>query len=143
MPDVVPEFDEFVAVKGHALLRVAYLLAGDEHLAEDHLQEVLERMYIRWRHIRESPESYARKALVRRSIDQDQIRRTYSIVDPLRGAPARQCRKIKTDRLCPEPRPPQLDPGREAALRIDIESCDPRAAARPGDRKLGGERRLA
>jgi len=41
------------------------------------------------------------------------------------------------------PRPPQLDPGREAALWIDIESRDPRAASCPGDRKLGGERRFA
>ena len=36
---------------------------------------------------------------VRCSVDYDQIRRTDQIVDPLRRAPARQCRKIKTDRL--------------------------------------------
>jgi hypothetical protein len=33
----------------------------------------------------------------------------------LRRAPARQRRKIKTDRLCRELRPAQLDPSREAA----------------------------
>jgi hypothetical protein len=33
-----------------------------------------------------------------------------SIVDPLRRAPARQCRKIKTDRLGSELRPAQIDP---------------------------------
>jgi len=69
MADASAEFDEFVAAKAHALLRVAYLLAGDQHLAEDHLQEALERVYMRWDQIRDSPESYARKVLVNRSID--------------------------------------------------------------------------
>ena len=79
---------------------------------------------------------------VRRSVDQHQIRPTYPIFGPLCRAPARQCRKIETDCLCPEPRPPQFDPSREAALRIDIESRDPRAATRPGHGKLRGERHL-
>jgi RNA polymerase sigma factor (sigma-70 family) len=69
MVDASAEFDEFVAAKAHALLRVAFLLAGDQHLAEDHLQEALERVYKRWDRIRDSPESYARKVLVNRSID--------------------------------------------------------------------------
>src|SRR5580692_12586249 len=80
---------------------------------------------------------------MRRRIDHDQVRLTYAILDPLCSAPARQRSKVKADRLCPEPRPPQLDPRREVALRIDVESRDPCAAPRPGNRELGGERRFA
>ncbi|MEH1167856.1 SigE family RNA polymerase sigma factor [Micromonospora sp. CPCC 205539] len=63
------EFDEFVRTRSVALLRVAYLLTGDRHTAEDLLQEVLEQVYVRWRRVQTSPEAYARRALVNRSIN--------------------------------------------------------------------------
>jgi hypothetical protein len=50
--------------------------------------------------------------------------------DPLRRAPARQCRKIKTDRLGSELRPAQIDPSREAALAIKTAE----STLQPGDR---------
>ena len=58
-------FDEFVAVRGQALHRTAYLLTGDWALAEDLLQTALARAYPRWSRIeRDDPEAYVRKALV-------------------------------------------------------------------------------
>ena len=60
-------FDEFVRTRSTGLLRVAYLLTGDRHTAEDLVQEVLEQMYVRWRRIDTAPEAYARRALVNRS----------------------------------------------------------------------------
>ncbi len=60
-------FDDFVRSRSTGLLRVAYLLTGDRHAAEDLVQEVLEQMYLRWRRIEGSPEAYARRALVNRS----------------------------------------------------------------------------
>lgn len=63
------EFDDFVRTRSVALLRVAYLLTGDRHAAEDLLQEVLEQVYVRWPRVRVSPEAYARRALVNRSIN--------------------------------------------------------------------------
>ncbi|MCX4386457.1 SigE family RNA polymerase sigma factor [Micromonospora peucetia] len=63
------DFDDFVRTRSVALLRVAYLLTGDRHAAEDLLQEVLEQVYVRWRRVRTSPEAYARRALVNRSIN--------------------------------------------------------------------------
>ncbi|HWL38041.1 MAG TPA: SigE family RNA polymerase sigma factor [Frankiaceae bacterium] len=39
------ELDELVAARGAALLRFAYLLCGDAHLAEDLVQTVLARAY--------------------------------------------------------------------------------------------------
>ncbi|MCO8270017.1 SigE family RNA polymerase sigma factor [Actinoplanes sp. TRM 88003] len=60
-------FDDFVRSRSTGLLRVAYLLTGDRHAAEDLLQEVLEQMYVRWRRIHGAPEAYARRALVNRA----------------------------------------------------------------------------
>jgi RNA polymerase sigma-70 factor (sigma-E family) len=63
------EFDEFVRGRADELLRLAYLMCGDRHQAEDLLQDVLEQMYLRWRRISVSPEAYARRALVTRTIN--------------------------------------------------------------------------
>jgi RNA polymerase sigma-70 factor (sigma-E family) len=60
-----PGFEEFVAARGPRLLRVAWLLTGDAHLAEDLLQTVLARTWPKWNRIAaENPEAYVRKALV-------------------------------------------------------------------------------
>jgi RNA polymerase sigma-70 factor (sigma-E family) len=58
-------FEQFVAARGPRLLRVAWLLTGDAHLAEDLLQTVLARVWPKWDRIEhENPEAYVRKALV-------------------------------------------------------------------------------
>lgn len=59
-------FEEFVAARGPRLLRVAWLLTGDAHLAEDLLQTVLAKAWPRWARIArtEQPEAYLRTALV-------------------------------------------------------------------------------
>jgi hypothetical protein len=44
----VTEFDDFVTMRGPALLRFAYLLTGDRHQAEDVVQEALARCHGRW-----------------------------------------------------------------------------------------------
>lgn len=60
-----PGFEEWVAARGPRLLRVAWLLTGDAHLAEDLLQTVLARIWPKWSRIAaENPEAYARRALV-------------------------------------------------------------------------------
>jgi RNA polymerase sigma-70 factor (ECF subfamily) len=60
------EFREFVAARSAALLRTAYLLAGDWATAEDLLQTALTKTFLAWQrlgHI-ESVEPYARRVLV-------------------------------------------------------------------------------
>ncbi|NYI05870.1 SigE family RNA polymerase sigma factor [Allostreptomyces psammosilenae] len=60
-----PDFEEFVAAHGPRLLRVAWLLTGDAHQAEDLLQTVLARVWPKWRRIAHgNPEAYVRKAMV-------------------------------------------------------------------------------
>ena len=63
-------FREFVAAHQQSLMRTAYLLTGDAHLAEDLLQSVLLKVLGRWPKLTEvaSPRAYARKALVNQYI---------------------------------------------------------------------------
>lgn len=53
--------------RGRALLRFAYVLSGDAHLAEDLVQEVLARMHRRWAKVTamDHGEAYVRAAIVR------------------------------------------------------------------------------
>jgi len=62
------DYDAFVRTSGTRLLRVALLLTGDRGAAEDLVQDVLERMYVRWPGI-EDPNAYARAAMSRHVAD--------------------------------------------------------------------------
>ena len=63
---ITPTFDEYVAARSGALLRFAYLLSGDRHLAEDLVQEVLVKAHRRWSAIEAAnPDAYLKQALVR------------------------------------------------------------------------------
>ncbi|MEJ3743206.1 SigE family RNA polymerase sigma factor [Actinomycetes bacterium KLBMP 9797] len=64
--DVESEFREFVAARSAALLRTAYLLAGDWATAEDLLQTALTKTYLAWKRLGEieAVEPYARRVLV-------------------------------------------------------------------------------
>ncbi|SDT80915.1 SigE family RNA polymerase sigma factor [Actinoplanes derwentensis] len=61
------DFDDFVQGRGSALLRFAFVLSGDAHLAEDLVQEVLARLHRRWDRITamDHGEAYVRTAIVR------------------------------------------------------------------------------
>lgn len=71
------DFDDFVRSRADELLRLAYLMCGDRHQAEDLLQDVLEKVYLRWSRISGSPEAYARRALVNRTINHWRWRRRH------------------------------------------------------------------
>ncbi|MBE1490712.1 SigE family RNA polymerase sigma factor [Plantactinospora soyae] len=59
-------FDEFVTTRGPSLVRLARLLAGDRHRAEDLVQDVLARAYVHWRRISAGgrQDAYVRQMLV-------------------------------------------------------------------------------
>jgi RNA polymerase sigma-70 factor (sigma-E family) len=59
-------FEEYVLNRGVALVRFARLLTGDEHRAEDLVQEVLARAYLHWRRIAsvDRPDVYVRRMVV-------------------------------------------------------------------------------
>ncbi|MFI9640957.1 sigma factor [Micromonospora sp. NPDC051925] len=59
-------FEEYVSSRGPALVRLARLLTGDPHRAEDLTQDVLARAYVHWRRIARAdrPDVYVRRMLV-------------------------------------------------------------------------------
>ncbi|WP_231605273.1 SigE family RNA polymerase sigma factor, partial [Micromonospora sp. HK10] len=63
------EFREFVAARSSALLRTAYLLAGDWATAEDLLQTALTKTYLAWKRLGgiDAIEPYARRVMVNTS----------------------------------------------------------------------------
>ncbi|TQN42333.1 RNA polymerase sigma-70 factor (sigma-E family) [Blastococcus colisei] len=67
VPGTAPEsFPDFVVRQQHALLRLAYLLAGDRGHAEDLVQTALMKTYRHWGRVarRGDPAAYVRRALV-------------------------------------------------------------------------------
>ncbi|WP_433223959.1 SigE family RNA polymerase sigma factor [Dactylosporangium sp. CS-047395] len=63
-------FDEYVRLRGEKLVRLARLLVRDRHLAEDLVQEVLGRAYVRWDRISRADDIdvYVRRMLVNKHI---------------------------------------------------------------------------
>ena len=59
------DYDEFVRARTAALLRSAYLLTGDQHLAEDLVQSALARTHRAWRRLHRSgnAEAYTRRTM--------------------------------------------------------------------------------
>ncbi|TNH27460.1 SigE family RNA polymerase sigma factor [Micromonospora orduensis] len=65
MDPLLSEFDSFVRTRTPALLRSAYLLTGDQHLAEDLVQSALARTHRSWNRLHHSgnAEAYTRKTM--------------------------------------------------------------------------------
>ena len=59
-------FEQFVAAQGQALLRLAFVLTGDRHLAEDRAQTALADAYRHWKKVTaaQDPAAYVRRMLV-------------------------------------------------------------------------------
>jgi len=57
-------FEQYVAARRGALVRTAYLLCGDAHLAEDLVQSALVKAVGHWRRIGDNPEPWLRKVIV-------------------------------------------------------------------------------
>ena len=59
----------FVAGRQQALLRSAYLMTGDHHLAEDLVQVALTKLGARWERVRDGdPEAFARTVIYRDNV---------------------------------------------------------------------------
>ncbi len=62
-------FTRWASERQLALLRMAVLVCGDHHRAEDLVQEALTQVALRWRRLASGhPEAYARQVIVRRNI---------------------------------------------------------------------------
>jgi RNA polymerase sigma-70 factor (sigma-E family) len=76
------EFDEFVLARQQRLLRTAYLLCGDWHLAEDLTQNALAKVYVSWARIKrvDNVDAYVHRMLFRTYIDTYRRRRKQEIL---------------------------------------------------------------
>jgi len=78
-------FDQFVASRGPALLRFAYLLTGDRRLAEDLVQDALVKAYRRWsRHPVEYAEAYVRRIIVNEYLSWRRLRSSSEVTGHIR-----------------------------------------------------------
>ena len=62
--DTREAFEQFVVARSGGLLRTAYLLTQDVHLAEDLLQTALAKAWRSWSRVETNPDGYVRKILV-------------------------------------------------------------------------------
>jgi RNA polymerase sigma-70 factor (sigma-E family) len=70
-------FEAFALGRQAALFRLAFLLSGNRHHAEDLVQSTLERTYQHWRRVAaaDNPEAYVRRVLVNAASDWRRSRR--------------------------------------------------------------------
>lgn len=76
-------FTAFMKQSGPSLLRTAWLLTGDEHLAADLVQNACVKTYLAWSRVRpEGATAYARRAVVTASVDAHRsVRREVVVAD--------------------------------------------------------------
>ncbi|SCG34361.1 SigE family RNA polymerase sigma factor [Micromonospora coxensis] len=69
------EYVDYVTARIPALRRLAYLLAGDEHRADDLVQQTITTLYVKWRHARAADrlDAYVRTMLVRTYINERRL----------------------------------------------------------------------
>jgi RNA polymerase sigma-70 factor (sigma-E family) len=79
-----PDFAAFAAGCHLRMVRVAYLICGDRHLAEDLVQSALIKVGLRWRTVREgNPDAYLRTVLYRDAVSWwRRRRREISVAEP-------------------------------------------------------------
>lgn len=63
------DFAEFVAARSRQLMRLAYVLTGDQHAAEDLLQAALVKAAAHWGRIHTAPEAYVRRIMYREQVN--------------------------------------------------------------------------
>jgi len=72
------EFGEFAAARASHLFRIAYLMCGDWHEAEDLVQTTLAKLFVAWHRVEraQSPDGYARKVLLNTYLSHRRLKRS-------------------------------------------------------------------
>lgn len=111
-----PDFDAFVRARTPALLRLAYRLTGDQHLAEDLVQSALGLTHRAWRnlHATGNAEAYTRKTMYHLQVSHWRRRR---IVESFPG-------------VVPDRPAIQTDHAEQTALRLSLHSALSRLTAK-------------
>jgi RNA polymerase sigma-70 factor (sigma-E family) len=113
------QFGDFVADRAPALIRVAYLLSGDQHAAEDLLQSALVKTATRWQTLRHAdPEGYIRTVMYREQVSRwrrTARRREVAVDAPVEAVMADQSRHVDL-RLAMRTQLLRLPPAQRAVL---------------------------
>ena len=111
---------EFVSARWASLYRLAFLLAGTHHAAEDLLQASLLRAYVAWDKVQrtESPEAYVRRIVVNNSISDGRrrSRRPEVVVESLPELPGTAVGADFVDRAAVWPLVAALPPRQRAVV---------------------------
>src|SRR4051794_23859200 len=69
------EYVDYVTARIPALRRLAYLLTGDEHRADDLVQQTITTLYLKWRRAQAADhlDAYVRTMLVRKFVDERRL----------------------------------------------------------------------
>jgi RNA polymerase sigma-70 factor (sigma-E family) len=69
------EYVDYVTARIPALRRLAYLLAGDDHRADDLVQQTITTLYVKWRRAQAADhlDAYVRTMLVRTFVDERRL----------------------------------------------------------------------
>jgi RNA polymerase sigma-70 factor (sigma-E family) len=90
------DFEAYVRARSPALLRSAFLLTGDEHLAEDLVQDALWRTHRAWTRVcHTSPDAYTRKVMYHLNISWWRQRRGVEVSTAM--PPERPDRQVELD----------------------------------------------
>lgn len=111
--DADQEYTEFVAARLGRLHRLAYLLTGDSHRADDVVAQALMGVYLKWRKVRASdnPDGYVRTMVVRAFLHERRRAWTARVVltneTPERAAPPTEVEDASVLRAALDRLPPR------------------------------------
>jgi RNA polymerase sigma-70 factor (sigma-E family) len=115
--EVDEEFAQYVRARQHRLLRGAFLVCGDTHLAEELLEGALAKLAARWGRLRaEDPDAYVRRLLYRDAVSSSSRARRESLDLHLERLPDAPNPGDVDDRVDPERALELLTPRQRAVL---------------------------
>ena len=115
--EVDEEFAQYVHARQHRLLRGAFLVCGDTHLAEELVEGALAKLATRWSRLRaEDPDAYVRRVLYRDAVSSWRRVRGESLDLHLERLPDGQNPGEAEDRVDPERALELLTPRQRAVL---------------------------
>jgi RNA polymerase sigma-70 factor (sigma-E family) len=87
--EVDPDFAGYVVSRQRRLVRAAYLVCGDEHLAQDLVQQALTKLALRWNRLRDgNPDAYVNRILYRDAVSWWRRIRRERLVGEVADSPA-------------------------------------------------------
>ena len=140
MRELNQEFQDFVAARGAALLRTAYLLTGDQQLSEDLVQTSLEKALRHWSKIKvaAATEGYVRQIMYRENVSMWRHLRARAdrSRQPVVGPPGARHRDRPHPRRRPRPARARLR-GRDGLPGAGHDRCHGRRVVPPTVRAAG------